>query len=86
MAEIDYLINTPNKGDLPPPLLYVQLYVSQCTRDEKGRILLTCELASDGEIDEYVDRLIKQLNGVRRKAKRSLSKAKENEQRRLREL
>ena len=76
MAEIDYLINTPKEGDLPPPMLYVQLYVSQYSRDERGHILLSCELASDGEIDEYVDSLIKQLNEVRKKAKRSLSKAK----------
>lgn len=74
MAKIDYLINAPKEGEPPfPPYIYLWLSEhSEIERDGKSYITLSPQLMGDSEIDYYVDRLIEQLNRVRKKAKERL--------------
>lgn len=76
MAEIGFFSIAPRKGDLPfTP--FAHIWLSQHSEDAEGRILLSPQLVTDKEIDESVDRLIKQLEKARRKAKKDLREKKE---------
>ncbi len=75
MAKINVFKVAPGRNDLPfDP--YVQLSLSNFSQDSAGKIFLSPRLASDMEIDESVDYLIKQLEKARKKAKEDLKKAK----------
>lgn len=75
MAQIDTLLIAPGKGDQPfAP--FVHLWLSEVSRDSEGRELLSPKLMTDREIDESVDKLIRQLEKARKRAKRELSGAK----------
>lgn len=75
MAKINVFKVAPGRSDLPfDP--YVQLSLSNFSQDSAGKVFLSPRLASDMEIDESVDYLIKQLEKARKKAKEDLKKAK----------
>ena len=66
----------PRRDDLPfDP--YVELTLFSSSKDSAGRALLSPQLASDTEIDVFVDDLIKKLQSARKKAKDELQRAKE---------
>ena len=72
MYKLDFLFFSPNKGDLPfSP--YGSIYASSYARGRQGEILLSADCVTKGEVDEQIDRLIKQLEGIRKKAKRKFS-------------
>ena len=87
MAKIDVWLRAPGK-DEPPFNPIVNLWLRRCSRDN-GKVLLSPDLMSDGEINESVNYLIGQLESVRKSAKKRLSKAKndlrENSRKRLEE-
>lgn len=71
MAKIDAYRVAPQKGDYPfTP--YIYLSISEYS-EENGKICVSRKLMTDREIDEVVDRLIKQLETARKKAKRELN-------------
>jgi hypothetical protein len=75
MAKIKVFKVAPGRNDLPfDP--YVQLSLSNISRDSAEKILLSPRLASDMEIDESVNDLIEQLEKARKQAKDELKKAK----------
>jgi len=76
MAKIDYLKIAWKKGE-PPFNPIIRLWLSEYSKDKEEHILLSPDLMTDSEIDYNVDRLIAQLNVVRRKAKKALLKAKQ---------
>ena len=75
------------EGRAPQPLplsfpcvhLVIRYHTEGCI-DGKRRHLLTPELANETEIDHYVNKLIKELEAAREKAKRSLRKQKSRSQ------
>jgi hypothetical protein len=71
MATIDFKIQyLSKKGEMPfKPI--VNLYLSTYGTDKDGKILLSYELMSEMEIDNYIDGLINDLEKIRRKAKKS---------------
>jgi hypothetical protein len=75
MAKINVIYKTPGKNSLPYPT-FVHLCLSGYSSDEDENILLSPELATNQEVDYYVDDLVKQLEKVRRKAKKILEKNK----------
>jgi len=75
MAKIDVFYKAPGKKSLPHPT-FVHLWLSGYSSDEDENILLSPELATNQEVDYYVDDLVKQLEQVRRKAKKILEKNK----------
>jgi hypothetical protein len=76
MAEIGVCTVAPRKDD-PPFTPFANIWLSQRSADSEGRILLSPQLRTDREIDESVDRLIEQLETVRKKAKKELRETKE---------
>ena len=52
----------------------VGVVLASHSTDERGRIHLTPLLASEGEVDYWIDQLIEDLNKSRKAAKRELSK------------
>ena len=59
------------KGDFPNnQMVSITLENYLAKTDEK--ILLSCELASDGEVDYAIDNLIKNLEFIRKKAKKNI--------------
>ena len=59
------------KGNLPcVPTVNVE--VSAFTQLEEGLILIGHNLASDGEVDSVIDTLMKELESVRKSAKKEL--------------
>lgn len=56
------------KGDLPANQM-VNIFLNHYGTNSDGKILLTCQLASDAEVDHEIDNLIKELESVRKKAK-----------------
>jgi hypothetical protein len=75
MAKINVFKLAPGRHD-PPFDPYVQLSLSNFSQDSAGRVFLSPQLASEMEIDESVDDLMKQLEKARKKAKEYLKKAK----------
>jgi len=75
MAKIDVFEKPHGDKSLPGPT-FLNLWLSSYGSDSEGRVFLSPELASDMEVDESVNFLIDQLEKMRRKAKRILSKNK----------
>lgn len=76
MAKIDIFIKSKNKNSIPS-YTFLNIWVSHgINKDTEGRIFISPELASDQEIDYCIDDLIKQLERVRKKAKKILIKNK----------
>ncbi len=61
----------PRKGDLPfnPE---VQVVLAAWGKNKSGSVILGAKLATADEIDFQIDRMIKELESVRRRAKASL--------------
>jgi hypothetical protein len=65
----------PGRNDLPfDP--YVELTLFSSSKDPDGRALLSPRMASDSEIDVFVNDLIEKLERARKKAKDELRRAK----------
>jgi len=75
MTDISVFRVEPGKGD-PPCTHYVQIWLSGFSQGPGGRILLSPDLMTDVEVDESVDLLIKQLEKIRKEAKKELHKKK----------
>lgn len=69
MYSLDFLFISPKKDD-PPFSPIGKIYVKTHTNDKQGHIFLTPNCMTKLEIDEQVDRLIKELEEIRKKAKR----------------
>ena len=74
MAELSVLTIAPKKNDPPFHSPYVHIYLSTYSTGDNGKILMSPQLINDAEIDYEVDSLIKQLEKVRKKAKKELNK------------
>ena len=62
---------SPKKGDFPfTPFVGIEL--THCTKDNDGRVLLSPQLTTDGEVHYWIDRLIGELRKLREPAKRAL--------------
>lgn len=73
MAKIDVLIQSQNKEKFPNAT-FPNIWVSSYIKDTDGRVLISPELATNQEVDQCVNDLIKQLEKVRKKAKKTLEK------------
>lgn len=73
MALIDIYSNKPSQKQSVPFPIFVTIYVKDYSSD-KGRVLLSPQLATDQEVDGAVDCLINQLEKARQKAKKLLTK------------
>jgi len=59
------------KGDYPiSPAVYIQL--TSFVRDQDERVLIGHQLMTEQEVDEQINQLVKELEAVRRKAKKDL--------------
>lgn len=70
------ILDNWKKGDLPGNQM-VNIILNDYATIHNGNISLTAELASDDEIDYAVDKLIKDLEQVRKKAKNNIAKINE---------
>lgn len=61
------------KGDIPGNHM-VNIVLNSHSIIYDGRIALTCQLATDAEVDFAVDQLIKELETARKMAKENISK------------
>ena len=82
MAKIDVWLRAPGKDD-PPFNPIINLWLRGYS-EEDGKVLLSPDLMSDGEIDYWVTDLIRQLESVRKSAKKKRSKAKNDVRENLR--
>jgi len=57
------------KASLPAPPV-AQIYIKTSTREEDGTTYITPECMSFGEFNEQIDRLQKELEELRKKAKK----------------
>lgn len=72
MYRLDFLFISPKKGDVPfSP--FAQIYIESHAKDQQGHILLSADCMTKKEVDVQVDRLIKQLENIRKKAKKKFS-------------
>jgi len=63
--------HAPRKGDLPfNPEVHV--VVESFVKDKDGNIILGAKLMTDDEVDYQINRMISELESVRRRAKASL--------------
>lgn len=76
MANFSVITVARRKND-PPFNSYVYLVLSEHSKDSTGNIMLSAKLMTEVEIDEAIDLLTKQLEKARKKAKKELQKAKE---------
>jgi len=53
---------------------FTQLYLSSCSKDSNGKVLLSPQLMSEYEVDDFVDNFIRQLEKKRKEAKDELNK------------
>lgn len=76
MAKIDVFDKSQNKKSFPNST-FLNIWVSDgIIKDVEGRVFISPELATDQEVDHCVNDLIKQLEEVRKKAKKILVKNK----------
>lgn len=72
MYSLDFLFFSQKESDFPfTP--FGQIYVKSHAKDSLGHIILSSNCMTKREVDEQVDRLIKQLEGIRKKAKRKFN-------------
>ena len=64
------------KGDMPGNQM-VNIVLNECTTIHDGSIAVTPRLATDEEVDFAVDKLIKDLEAARKKAKEKIKKTNE---------
>ena len=76
MANISYF-KVPQEAKASRSKPCIHIWLSSYSGDRDGDILLSRPLSADAEIDHCVDRLIDQLEQVRRQAKRDLQTARE---------
>ena len=75
-------IDAVGRAPQPLPLSFPCVHIVLMDHHTVGKIdgidyrFLSCELVNEIEIDSHVDRLIKELDVARKKAKRSLQKQK----------
>lgn len=75
MAQIDVFKVAPREGDmLFHPFANIEL--TGYSRDQEGRILLSCDLMTASEVDYAVNGLIEQLEKARKKAKHHVETAR----------
>ena len=66
---LDLYFRSPKKDEhIFTPFGHIR--VKRCLKDKQGRIFLTPDCLTKREIDEQVDRLIQELEDVRKKAKK----------------
>ena len=63
----------PKETDLPGPPR-AAIYIKRCTKDDRGRIFITPQdCVSMEDLDDQINRLKKELEDIRKKAKRKFS-------------
>ena len=72
MSKFAVHVLSPGK-EVPFPS-FVQVVVSEYSKDNEGRILISPQLANANEVDCQIDLLIKQLESVKKEAKKKLMK------------
>ncbi len=72
--ELQCISGKPKRaGDIPHPPI-ADIYLKTFTSDKEGRHFITPQCMSEIEIDEQIDRLIDELEQLRRKAKRCIAR------------
>jgi hypothetical protein len=69
---LDLDVLKSREGDIPAPCLRV--YVKAYSSDERGLIYITPECASIQEVESEIERLKKELEVIRNRARREFSK------------
>jgi hypothetical protein len=75
MARIKARVVSTGTSVLPGPS-FVELRLTEFSKDEADHILLSPHMVTSKEVDEQVDHLIDQLEKARRAAKKLLSESK----------
>jgi hypothetical protein len=71
-CSLDLDVLKSGEGDIPAPC--VRVYVKAYGSDERGLIYITPECVSIQELDSEIDRLKKELEEIRKRAKREFTK------------
>ena len=75
MSTID-IFKIQKVKDNQPIIPVTYLYLSSFAKDDNNNILLSPQLMSDNEIDDFVDSLIRQLEKKRKEAKKEIGRQK----------
>ncbi len=67
------VVRKAGKDDLPLPAK-INIGLGGGGIDEQGNRLVTPQLSTEGEVDYWVDKLIKELEALRKQAKQELAK------------
>jgi hypothetical protein len=76
IKQFDYQIIKMAKGDDLPFNPHVEIVLDHFTSKGNGPPIISPDLMSDGEIDEYVEQLKADIGAVGKRAKDALSRAK----------
>ena len=69
----DVLFRESSKEN-PPVGIFAQIYVKRNSSDKDGRILIAHDCASIGEFEELIERLKRELDDLKKKAKQKFAK------------
>jgi hypothetical protein len=72
MYSFDLIFLKPLKNELHGPVI-AQIYVKAYSSDKKGHIFITPDCVSWREFEEQIDRLKKELEIIRKKAKQKFA-------------
>jgi hypothetical protein len=73
MVKFDFYKIQSSKGDFPVGPSVRIVLLGSTSRNERGDLFVSSELATEEEVDVYFDKLESNLQSIRKKAKRSLN-------------
>ena len=77
IKQFGYQIIKMARGDNLPFDPHVKIVLDHWTSNGNGLPIISADLMSDGEIDEYVEQLKADIDAVGKRAKNALSRAKD---------
>jgi len=70
---LDLTVSNPQAKELTGPTI-AQIYVKTHTKDEKGMLYISPQCLTLSEIEAQCDRIVKEIEGIRKKAQREFKK------------
>jgi hypothetical protein len=70
---LDLKVMNPRQNEFPGPTI-AQIYVKTYSKDDKGLVYITPQCVTFSEIDAQCDRLVNEIESIRRRSKKILGK------------
>ena len=70
---LDLKVMNPRQTEVPGPTI-AQIYVKKYSKDDKGIVYITPQCVTLSEIEAQCDRLVNEIESIRKRSKKELGK------------